>query len=140
MKKYLERRLEGLFPGVLVAKEKHSTRYMKALDRETLLASALKLLKERFKEGYWYYEPEKPTKKPSVPLEQAQALPNGALKNMALQEHEDVKHALAQYAYDLEVHESIKKAVKSNDGEAALEILLSRSDYEYEHIDLENLE
>lgn len=140
MKKFLERRIQGLFPGVMVATEKHSTRYMNALTKEALFASALKLLKERYKAGYWYFEPDEVTEKPAVPMEQAKALPEGALKNMALKEHEVHKRALQQYEYDKQLFQNIKDAVKANDGESALEILLSRGDYEYERVTLENLE
>src|SRR5271168_4307264 len=46
-------------PSVLVFKEKHGDRHFNVPDDEALFAAALKVLAERFKQGYWYYDPAK---------------------------------------------------------------------------------
>jgi len=57
MKKYIERRLEGAVPGILVFREKHGTRYFMCNSREDFYRAAMKILKERADKKYsWYYE------------------------------------------------------------------------------------
>lgn len=44
--------------GVLVCYEKHGERYWDATSPEALARSALAILTERWKEGYWYSDPD----------------------------------------------------------------------------------
>jgi len=46
--------------SVLVTNEKYGQSYYDASTPELLAASALTILRSRFEDGYWYYEPELP--------------------------------------------------------------------------------
>lgn len=140
-KSYLDRLT---FPLVMVCEEKHCTRYFKAGNKEELLASALKLVKDRIKEewfsGYRLYKPEKP-KEPvfSMTLEAAKALPMGAVRQAACAEHAAYQRQLGYYFDELALYELCLKA-NAGDAAAALDLLRNRQDYEYESFKLEPLE
>lgn len=139
--KFIQKQIDNhyKYPCVLVCEEKHGTRYLKAGTKEELLASCLKMLIERYNER-WYYKPEAPSKKPSVPLEQAQALPDGALKNMALREHDDYKRAQMYYEDDVAQFAVLEEAIKTKNGYLAYQALHHRRDYEYEGFEVHSLE
>jgi hypothetical protein len=125
---------------IMVADEKHVTRYLRASTQAELEASALKLLTERHADGYWYVAPDEPTFKASTTLEQAQALPEGPIRVAALGEHAKMKRGLIQYEQDLADYKKIIDAVERKDGKLAWECLRARRDYEYENVKLEELE
>lgn len=135
---YFLRNLE--FPGVLVAEEKHCTRYLRAGNLQELEASALKLLKERFDEGYWYYEPKKEPTAPAISKEAAEKLPEGNVKKLALQEIRQYERALAENADARDFWTQLKKALDEKDGKLAYKLLHARRDYEYENVEFETLE
>lgn len=126
---------------ILVAKEKHATRYLRASTDAELHRSALTLLDERYREGYWYYRPEAlKLKTPAMTLEAAEALPAGDVKTLALKEHRLAKSHRQQYEREVADYAAIEAAVKAQDGKAAWAILRSRRDNEYEDVCLEELE
>lgn len=124
---------------VLVAKEKHSTRVFDATTREALYASALTLLKERMDSGYYYEEPEAPAE-PAMTIKQLEALPEGAIKRAGLREWEDRDEALQEYRREHASWLRMTKALEEKDGSLAWEALRARYDYEYEYVDLVELE
>lgn len=129
------------FPGVLVAEEKHVSRYFKATNAEELSRNCLRLLKERFDE-YYYYEPDKDYEKhkPSLTLEQAEALPLGLIRQTALSEHSHYKRMLDSYNKEMKEFLEIKRILKEKDGDAAFLVLNARSGHEYERVTFESFE
>lgn len=128
-------------PGVLVAYEKHGNRFFKAGNREELLASALKLLKERFESGKWYFVPESP-EKPDLPMteDEAKALKDGPVKDAILREYNTYKRDVREFQLFFQDYQLIQKAINENDGMKALESLFNHSSYEYERVELYVLE
>jgi len=119
---------------ILIAKEKHGTRYFDATG-DKLYSAALKLLTERWEEGYWYEEPEEP-ENPNIDLEKVPE----SLKEISTQ-------YLVQYDYDLKYYEqekdlfdSIKRAVDGKSGKLAWSCLQCRNNGEYESVELEESE
>jgi len=128
------------FPGILVAYEKHSTRFLKAGNIEELRQSALKLVKERMDPDYpWYYKPE-PVMDNALSEKAIEMLPAGRVKDLAVQEAKQLKRDLAQYEIDLEAWNMVQECVKNNDEKLAFTILMNRRNGEYERVEFENLE
>lgn len=126
---------------VLVAKEKHGTRYFDATTRKAFLKSALALLTERFKANYFYYKPDKPiVPQGMLNEEQLKGMPEGQLKNLAVKMLRDYRQACRNCEDDSETYRAIEDAVKEKDGEKAWDCLRARMDWEYEHVELKLLE
>lgn len=125
---------------ILIAKEKHGTRYFDASTPELLAESAFKLLKERWNDGYWYYLDDPPEDKDILSEEQISALPTVSLqaseqakRDWYLAEYEDWRRDEKKYL-------SIKDCVENNKKDKAWRLLQNRRDYEYENVELETLE
>ena len=126
---------------VLVAREKHGTRYFDASTREALLKSALALLTERFKSKWYYYKPEEPKAPYDLPSEDAvKAMPEGQIKKLAAKMLADYRAELRNYEDDSDTYKAIVAAVKEKDGEKAWDCLRAREGGEYEHVKVEELE
>ena len=126
-------------PCVVVFREKHGERYFHCVDDESLFRIALKVLTERFKDGYWYAEPGDEPKLLDFTAEQIEAMPV-SLRDDArakLREHE---HAISRYRRDLKTFEAIKKAVEGKDARAAWDAIRDRRNAEYESFTIEHLE
>lgn len=140
-RKYPDHIKNLVFPGVLVVKEKHCTRYMKAGTVEELYVSALKLVNERIDPDYqWYYKPDKPDTENVLSEEQIKALPEGRVKDLAVKEFKNVKYDFAQYEDDLAFWNAVQECIKKSDGKLAYALLMNHRDYEYESIEFVNLE
>jgi hypothetical protein len=143
---------------IVIAEEKHATRYLDASDDQALARSALKLLTERLQAGYWYHEPEvlfEPA--PGEELltqEQVDALPTQALRD---QEAAKVTRAGRRGRAEQDYrrwYDEVKRFVETKDlsmvtvGRGRFErlvpkvwlLLEERSDYEYESVELEGVE
>jgi len=129
---------------ILVFDEKHGRRFFLADTEEKLHAAALKIVKERKEEG-WYYDPaeEERDKPESMTMtdEQVEALPvpSGVKRNIRV-ERENYRQAVKRWERDKANYALIVKAVNENDGKTAFEILKIRDDYEYEGWSFEYLE
>jgi hypothetical protein len=126
-------------PQLLVFEEKHGNRYFYIPDDKTLAAAALKVLTERYEEGYWYYEPGEKPKAPDFTKEQITTLPE-SMRPAAEKKLREYEAACRQYATEVEDYERIVKAVKTKDGKLAWKALYDRQDGEYERVKLERLE
>lgn len=129
-------------PMLLVFKEKHGDRYYHVVDDKMLLAVALKILTERFEEGYWYGEPSDlpdPPKAPDFTKEQVEAMPE-SLRPAAYKKLHDYAVAMRQYNEEVDDYRRIEKAVREKDGREAWQALNDRSDAEYEGFNLERYE
>ena len=126
---------------VLIAKEKHGTRYMDASTKDAFLANALKLMKERIGHG-WYYElePGEGPKVPELTQDQVDALPDGEIKDTAKAQWKRYRRQLRDRAEDDNFAVKVRKALADEDGELAWDVLRTRSDAEYEYVSLECLE
>lgn len=135
---------------ILVATEKHSTEYWDATTPEALAASSLAILKQRFEDGYWYhrYEPR------LVDFDEAVKNSGESYGDFIarLERHNDREQARADVAnqwYD-QVEQLCKGEIDNHmitvgGGRFARQeplswwLLQTRSDYEYEDVQLETL-
>jgi hypothetical protein len=125
---------------ILIAKEKHGTRYFDASTPELLAESAFKLLKERWNDGYWYYLDDPPEDKDVLSEEQIAALPTESLRNQESQKREYFLREQRDWEYLAEKYRAIKDCVENGLKNRAWKLLQNRSDYEYENVELETLE
>ena len=125
---------------ILIAHEKHGNRYFDASTEELRNAAALKLLTERFDEGYWYYKPNPPDDTLILSAEQIVQLPTEVLRNQEAAKLRQYKRDFAEYEKEVEDHQLIQKAVQTKDAALAYKLLKRRIDYEYENITVEKLE
>lgn len=126
------------YPKLLVAHEKHGDRYFLLTSEKDLFKVALKLVKERVEQGYFYKqeEPEKPT------TEQGwiDSHPSIAVRQAARREWLRYKEKLS-YANDMnEAHLLSSAAIATGNGEMAVEALKLHRDYEYEGYTVEPFE
>lgn len=139
MLKYLERQLkEDGSERVVVLKEKHETRYFVIRSVEDMKKLCLKVVTQRHKEGYWYYAPEEPPKKPDYTAEEAATL-KGSAQEAALDEIKNYKRELASYEEDKHLYALVLKAAEG-DKEAALQVMFARREAEYEEFAIEKAE
>lgn len=151
--------------SVLVTDEKHGNSYYDASTPELLAASALTILRDRFNDGYWYYEPKAPElnytdeQKSIMELtdEEIANLPvalrastekqrNSLLSNRKGRERE---YLLDKQWYDatvallaLPAKEAVKQTVVRGRNQyartvpTALDLLEQRNDYQYESFEI----
>jgi hypothetical protein len=126
-------------PRLLVFKEKHGERNFYIPDDATLFKAALKVLTDRFKEGYWYYKPEDPPKAPDFTKEQVASMPESmrADATKKLMKHAE---AMRYYVREVEDYNDAVKAVNTKDGRLAWQSLRNSSGGEYQGCSLERLE
>jgi len=128
-------------PMLLVFKEKHGERYFYIPDDKALFAVALKIVSERFEEGYWYPEPgveDKPAA-PDYTKEQIATLPE-SMQKTATATLAAYERSLREYNGLVDEFKRIEKAVEEKDGQAAWQIIRERQRAEYEGYDLEHFE
>lgn len=125
---------------ILIAKEKHGTRYFDASTPELLAESAFKLLKERWDDGYWYFLDDPPEDKEVLSEEQIAALPTESLRNQESQKRKSFLREQRDWEYLAKEYRAIENCVKNKLKDKAWKLLQNRSDYEYENVELEELE
>lgn len=118
--KYLKNRLSE--PGILIFIEKHHTRYFVCSTTQDYLDVAMLVLKQRLKDGYWYYDDE--------------------LTEEELAAKKGYEYARAYYQpRELSRDETIaRRIVKGKDKEEAFVFLDFRNRYEYERMKIERPE
>lgn len=138
---------------VIVCHEKHGERYYDASTTETLAASALQILTDRWEEGYWYNDPREyytEEKMRTYTPEEIEALPSNELKVRAEQQNRRAKDNQRQFDRDLAFYEQVQRVVEQQDLSTrtvgrgryerevpiAWDLLQERSDYEYERVEL----
>ena len=125
---------------IIIAHEKHGTRYFDASTPEVLAESAFKLLKERWEDGYWYYSDDPPEDKDVLSEEQIAALPTETLRNFESQKRKQYLRKVNNWQKNQKEYLSIKNCVENNLKDQAWKLLRIRSGYEYETVELETLE
>lgn len=139
---------------IIVATEKHCTRYLDASTPEALAKSALKLLTERWNAGYWYHEPS--VMYPETPIlseEEIAALPehlrSAAKTANARAKRDQDERVRAQDWYDQARqivadqdlgHFLFGRKQHERQVSKAWHLLDMRGDYEYEAVELESVE
>lgn len=141
----MPKRVIPIEPGrLIVFREKHGKRYFAAFDEPMLHKVALKMLKERFHEGYIddpgplekYHGCEKPYEPTGAEIE---ALPE-QLQAAAKATRRRYRERRATWQDEHERYVQALKALRDNDGTVAFEVLQERQDYEYEGYTFEYLE
>ena len=147
---------------IIVAKEKHESRYLDASTDEAWAKSALALLSERFKDGYWYYDPFADNSDYSVKARQARSqlleMTEEAITALPASVAEDLRKKIESARRDLKEDEKakaqydeIKEVVEKQDlswvgvgkrwaQPRAWSLLMARREYEYERVGLEEVE
>lgn len=126
---------------ILIATEKYGTRYFDASTEELKNAAAFKILKERFKDGYyydWLNEDVEPREN-ALSNEQIQNLPE-PYKSKAMADEKEYLRAVEESESNKNTFASIKDCVENNKTNRAYRLLLEFSNGEYEGIQLEKLE
>ena len=129
---------EARFPSVLVVKEKHGDWYVHIPNEATLYRVALKILKERFKSGDWYYEQgpvEVECEHPGFSEADIAKMPS-SLQDIATEKLRGYNSRVLEYKREGDLLFRIKEALKEKDGYKAWRVLQSRSGYEYERMEL----
>jgi len=135
-------------PGVLLAKEHHSTWHYLVRDDEELFRTALSILKRRHKDGCYYFKPdEKAHPKPAVlkainaDKEAAEALRKGKMRDAALvgctERLEAYQRAVTRYKDEQQEWNMIVEALAIKSGRLAWQILVDRSGGDDESMVLE---
>ncbi len=127
-------------PSVLVLQEKHGDRYFYVASDKALFTTALAIVKERNSHGQWY--PQPPGQAPAVPDVRAEDIPKlpKSLQEAAKKKLREYTNEKRLYDEEIADYQEIQKAIATDDGKLAWEILHKRRDYEYEGILLEIFE
>jgi hypothetical protein len=126
---------------VLILREKHGTRYVSALTVEELHRAALAIVKQRAAEGWYPKATDYPKpQKPELTVEQSRALPQGPIRDAALQEWHNYRNKLQEHEGVADDIEKMARVLVSDDGALAWEFLDDRRDHEYEGFQLTALE
>jgi hypothetical protein len=127
-------------PQLLICKEKHGERYYYLPTEAHLHAVALDIVKERFVQ-HWYGTSEESFQS-DEDLEglkvQVNSISDPDLRRGAAAELKRKQQAAAYAREGLDDYVTAKKAVETNDGELAWELLNSRASAEYEYVRLES--
>lgn len=146
---------------IIVCHEKHETRYYDASTDEAWAKSSLKILTDRFNEGYWYYDPRAEQHPFSLDLrakrdelaaitdDQIEQIPSEDARELLRKKREQALDEQSEDAEMVEEYERIKAVVEAQDDSfetvgrsrepKAWRLLEARSDHEYERIELEDL-
>src|SRR5712691_5287667 len=87
---------------IIIFREKHGERIFLVETEEKLRAVALKIVTERYNEGYWYENPEAPEKPAAMLLtaEQLDVLSGTSVRRAAEDEIQKYKNRLKNYERD----------------------------------------
>lgn len=103
---------------------------------QELHAASLVILRGRLKSGYYYFDPGPPPEGPGY--HSVEGLPD-SLRPVAKIELSRHQHKAAMHAREKSQWEAINLACSSADGRMAWDILVARSDHEYERVSLETV-
>ncbi len=130
---------------IIVAQEADGDRYFEATDYHSWAKNSLKLLKERFEQGY-YDPPSKPPNGPVLTEQEILALPEH-LREQESKRLSSLSAEIKDYNEELEDYEEIKRICETEDisqgrrgWPVAWLCLLKREWCEYEKVSLESLE
>lgn len=153
---------------IIVADEKHGTYYYDADTPEAWAKSALKILTERFNQGYWYHDPiGKPDKHPfsveertkreellAMTDEQIDAIPSDEARVVLRKKRQQAQKRHREDERQSEEYQRIREVVEAQDDgmivigkgkryereePKAWRLLDDRNDHEYERVSLEDV-
>jgi hypothetical protein len=119
----------------LIFREKHGNRYFNAGSVEEAGKVCLKVLKERHG-SWWENDEECEVFIPSLTRDQVIELPDGRVKDAAVTEWKEWEKVSKLGQVHKLFCDACSAALKNKDGEAAIELLFSRRDYEYENVEI----
>ena len=124
---------------ILVCYEKHGYRYLDASTPEALQKSALKILQERYEDGYGGYDPsDNIPKVPELTMDAVENLPE-LYKTIELDKYKTYQRDKRAYDRNLAWFNSLEKELIHPEGKA-WNLLKYRTDYQYENVELKNVE
>lgn len=125
------------FYNIIIFGEKHNQRYFYAPTLECLHKIALKIFKERVKEGFWYdFDSGKPLE-PEISKEQIARMKDSGLKTAAEQAWKDYEYNLNYFNNKQKAKKLYNLALKDETGKIALQFLNTRKDTGYEGFTIE---
>lgn len=129
-------------PQLLICKEKHGNRFFYIPTEAHLHAIALKIVRQRFDEGWYGTNKEEFETNEDLDALKAQvnAISNPDLRRGATAELKRKQERVAHSKESLEQYLTAKEALDKNYGELAWELLSSRAEYEYEYVTLADLD
>ncbi len=126
---------------ILVFREKNGTRYFAANTKEEAGMACLKILKQRFEEGWYqpYDDDDHPTQ-PSMTEEAIRALPSVCMKEAGLREWRKYEEEVKERSRANSFYQAVKTALEGQHGNLAIDLIFSRDGAEYEDVKIESLE
>ena len=135
--KQVEDRIKNPPKYILIVKDKHCDYFYAIKDMNMYGATALHLLKERKEEGYYYFSDEE---KPEKPTHSEDDFDDPELKNTIRYQWNKYKERLRSWKEDKGQSELLDFAINKKNYNSAIRFLESRSDYEYEAVELTRLD
>ena len=127
-------------PQVLILNEKHGDRYFLVKTEKDLHDIALKVVTQRFKDGYWYYYDDELPELPEISKEQIAQLKDGNVKRALQQAWDSYDYALRFCEDGKKEQLFLKNLLDKQDGVAAWKFLRHRRGHQYEGYQLEAFE
>lgn len=115
---------------ILVEYQKHGEVYYDISTNEKFKTAVLYVIASRFENGY--YQLHDPPSDPEIDLK---TIPD-SLKTSAKRRLDEYKSALRDYHREKATYDFVKTAIANNDAAIAWDVLDSRSNYEYERVEI----
>lgn len=126
-------------PSVLVCEEKHGTYYYDATTPEALQSSAFAILKERWEDGCWYYDPGERPQYEGLSEDRIEALPDPELREVARKKLTRFRSVYQVWKNEKSFYMGVKKIIEEERKSEAWKALGYRALHEYETVSLEPL-
>jgi hypothetical protein len=120
-------------------KGKYSSENFTCLHPDELKDVALYILWRRWHSGNYFSDPSKPVA-PSIPEDQVFSMPNDSIKEAAVMAWQNYRSEIRHYEQCVFDNARVEYALQNREGLLAYIILVSRSDYEYEYMDVYRLD
>lgn len=143
MRKYISRQIDKLFelgrPVIIVFREKHSDIKFACLNRNELEHICLDKLWERYHMGYYcdFGDDSQPPNPPPVSKDFIETLPDGVIKDAAVQEWKSYEAKISWSKEENEQLKLVETSLRERDGTTAFAILRDHEDGEYEGFEVE---
>lgn len=148
------KKVERSYPQIIIAKEKHGTNYYVANSENGMENIALKLLKNRFEQDFFYNPNFSKTfeeffkEKTGVDIEDFKKKEDVLTKeefanlniNNSGRTFSEIKKDYKSLISRQKEYDFVVKIIDEENGKSAFSILLSRNDYEYEGFEYESVE
>jgi hypothetical protein len=122
-------------PKIIIVKGKHSKEHYVVYKIEEFYKLCKYIMLYRDELGYYYYERSERAKF-SMTVDEINSIKDEEIKNFALSKYRDYKKLLLIDMKETEEEKLYKLAKKDKTGKYAADLLMYRSDYEYERIEI----